>query len=76
MSGLKIRKIGNSLGVTLPQEILDELNVQEGDELYLIRTAKGFELTPDNPEFAEELEAYRYVTRKHRNALGDLATRE
>ena len=73
MAGLKIRKIGNSLGATFPKELLDELNVQEGDELYLIRTEQGFELTPYDPEFAAEMEAYRHVARKHRNALRELA---
>ncbi len=31
MSALKIRKIGNSLGVLFPKEIQDALNVSEGD---------------------------------------------
>jgi putative addiction module antidote len=31
MSSLKIRKIGNSLGVILPKEIQDSLEVVEGD---------------------------------------------
>jgi putative addiction module antidote len=31
MSALKIRKIGNSLGVIFPKEIQDALNVSEGD---------------------------------------------
>ncbi len=31
MSALKIRKVGNSLGVLFPKEIQDALNVSEGD---------------------------------------------
>ncbi len=31
MSSIKIRKIGNSLGVILPKEIQDSLDVEEGD---------------------------------------------
>ena len=31
MSSIKIRKIGNSLGVILPKEIQDSLEVKEGD---------------------------------------------
>jgi putative addiction module antidote len=31
MSSIKIRKIGNSLGVILPKEIQDSLEVVEGD---------------------------------------------
>jgi putative addiction module antidote len=48
MGTLKIRKVGNSLGVTFPKDLLETLNVQEGDELYLIKTERGFELTPYN----------------------------
>ncbi|MGB3292591.1 MAG: AbrB/MazE/SpoVT family DNA-binding domain-containing protein [Phormidesmis sp.] len=73
MAGIKIRKIGNSLGVTFPKELLEELNVAEGDELYLVRTERGFELTPYNPEFAAEMDAYRHVARQHRNALRALS---
>ncbi|MEL6814396.1 MAG: AbrB/MazE/SpoVT family DNA-binding domain-containing protein [Cyanobacteria bacterium J06598_3] len=73
MAGIKIRKIGNSLGVTFPKEMLETLNVREGDELYLLRTERGFELTPYNPEFAAEMDAYRHVSRKHRNALRELS---
>ncbi|OFZ36331.1 MAG: hypothetical protein A2504_16460 [Bdellovibrionales bacterium RIFOXYD12_FULL_39_22] len=33
MSAIKIRKIGNSLGVILPKEIQESLQVKEGDLL-------------------------------------------
>ncbi|HHY73787.1 MAG TPA: AbrB/MazE/SpoVT family DNA-binding domain-containing protein [Bacillus bacterium] len=29
----KVTKIGNSLGITLPQEILEHLKVKQGDEI-------------------------------------------
>jgi len=29
----KITRIGNSLGITLPQEVLDHLQVKQGDEI-------------------------------------------
>ncbi|PAD92339.1 AbrB/MazE/SpoVT family DNA-binding domain-containing protein [Shouchella clausii] len=31
----KITRIGNSLGITLPQEVLDHLQVKQGDEIQL-----------------------------------------
>ncbi|MGB7085244.1 MAG: AbrB/MazE/SpoVT family DNA-binding domain-containing protein [Phormidesmis sp.] len=73
MAAIKICRVGNSLGVTFPNDLLEELNVAEGDELYLMRTERGFELTPHNPEFAAEMEAYRHVARQHRNALKELS---
>ena len=73
MACIKIRKVGNSLGVTFPKELLEALNVTEGDELYVLRTERGFELTPYNPDFSAEMDAYRHVSRKHRNALRELS---
>ena len=35
MTQLKVRQIGNSLGVVLPKEILARLNVKSGDSLHL-----------------------------------------
>jgi len=35
MLDMKIRKVGNSLGVALPQEVLSRLNVQDGDKVFL-----------------------------------------
>jgi AbrB family looped-hinge helix DNA binding protein len=37
MTALKIRKVGNSLGVILPKEIQDELELSEGDILELTK---------------------------------------
>ena len=38
---LKIRRVGNSLGVIIPTEALALLNVKEGDHLYLTEAAEG-----------------------------------
>ena len=70
---LKIRKIGNSLGASIPKEILSQLNVGEGDVLYVIRTPNGIELTPYDPEFQQAMEASRKITSRYRNALKELA---
>ena len=34
MHPLKLRKIGSSVGVILPKELLERLNLREGDKLY------------------------------------------
>ena len=33
----KVRKIGNSYGIILPKEILEDLNVREGEALYITK---------------------------------------
>jgi putative addiction module antidote len=72
---LKIRKIGTSLGVVLPKDLLAELGVGEGDTLYPVRTPDGVSLSPYDPEFAEILEDSRDYMRRHRNAMRELAKR-
>ncbi len=70
---LKIRKIGTSLGVVLPKELLTELGVGEGDMLYPVRTPDGVSLTQYDPDFAEILDDNRDYMRRHRNAMRELA---
>lgn len=41
MSSVKIRKIGNSLGILIPKELQDSLNVSEGDLLDFVKISKG-----------------------------------
>ncbi|MFN5892182.1 MAG: AbrB/MazE/SpoVT family DNA-binding domain-containing protein, partial [Dolichospermum sp.] len=36
-----MRKVGNSLGLTLPQEALEKLKVQEGDSVFVTETPAG-----------------------------------
>jgi putative addiction module antidote len=73
MYALKIRKVGNSLGMTLTKEILQKLQVGEGDSVFVTETADGIEITASNPDFEQEMAAYRKVANKYRNALRELA---
>ena len=73
MSQLKIRAIGNSVGVVLPQEGLKKMKCQEGDELYLLETENGIELTPYDPEFAKDMMLAEDIMQHNRNMLKKLA---
>ncbi len=73
MYKLKIRKIGNSAGVTLPKEALAELKVQEGDTLILTKTPDGFKVTPYDETFEAGMKAFERTRRKFRNAFRELA---
>ncbi len=70
---LKIRKIGTSLGIVLPKELLAELSVGEGDKLYPVRTPEGVALSPYDPDFEQALEAGRKFMRRYPNAMKKLA---
>ena len=69
----KVRKIGNSLGIVLSKELLDRLNVREGDELFWVVTPDGVRLTQDDPDFEAVARSNRNTMDRHRNALEDLA---
>jgi putative addiction module antidote len=73
MATLKITQIGNSLGVILPKEIVDRLNLAKGEDVSVVATANGIEITPFDPEFDRKLEAARKVSRRYLNALRELA---
>lgn len=67
------RKMGGSIGATLPREMVDRLHIEEGDELTVIETERGLLITPYDPDFDEAMEAYARGARKYRNALRELA---
>jgi putative addiction module antidote len=73
MVALKLRKVGNSVGVILPQVTLDALRVGEGDTVFLTSSAEGYRLTPYSPEFQTQMSAAREIMRKRKNALRELA---
>lgn len=73
MTTLTVRRIGNSLGVILPQEVIGKLNVGEGDKITLTDSPEGMRVTPYDPEFERQMEIARQGMRKYRNALRELA---
>ncbi len=71
---LKLRKVGNSVGVVLPKEALAHLNVREGDTLCVTDSSDGsLRLTPTKPEVVAQLEVAKDVLRRYRNTLRELA---
>jgi putative addiction module antidote len=70
---LKVRKIGNSIGVIFPKEMAADLSVVEGDELSASKTQNGYELSAYDPAFEEAMDAGRKIMRRYRNTLRELA---
>ena len=70
---VKVTTVGSSTGIVLPKEVLERLQIEKGDILYLTETPGGVQLTPFRPEFARTIEAGRKIMRKYRNALRKLA---
>lgn len=70
---ITLRRVGGSLSGTFPKELMDRLNVAEGDKLFVIEREDGILLTPYDPKFEKVLDAYEVLSRKYRNTLRELA---
>lgn len=70
---LKLRKIGNSLGLILPKEVITNLHLKNGDHLELIEDKDQITLKAKNEEFSEWAEAYRNANVDFKDALKELA---
>ncbi len=70
---LKVTQIGNSLGVILPREVLADLDLAKGDQLYLTRSPEGYRFTKNDPEFERKMTLAREIMKKRHNVLRELA---
>jgi putative addiction module antidote len=73
MTELKLRAVGNSVGVVLPRDVLSRLKVGEGDVLHVVETKDGIILTPLDPLVAEQMRVARDVMHRFRDTLRILA---
>ena len=70
---LKVRKVGNSLGVILPKEALARLKLGKGESVFLTETPEVYALTPYDPTLDEEIQAGREFMREFRDTFHQLA---
>lgn len=70
---VRVRKVGNSLGILLTKDVIEVLGVAEGDQLFAVRTPDGVRLTPFDPDFATAIESSRDYMKRHRDAMHELA---
>jgi putative addiction module antidote len=71
---LQIRKIGNSVGLILPKDLLARLHLKEGDKLSIVeQTDHSFKLTPHDPVHAQAMEIARQVMDEYKDTFRELA---
>jgi putative addiction module antidote len=71
---LQIKKIGNSVGLILPKDLLARLKLKEGDKLYVVeQTERGIKLSPYDPKHVEAMEFARRSFRKYADTYKALA---
>ena len=73
MNTLKLIPVGNSTGVIFPKELLAKLRVEKGDTLFVVETSNGFEISPYNPDFAQQMDVAESIMRENRDVLRKLA---
>jgi putative addiction module antidote len=70
MVALKVRKVGNSLGLVLPKEVVNRLRTGEGEEIFLIEGPNNtYRLTPFDPAFQRKMEKAEDIMSRYRNML-------
>lgn len=71
---LKLRKVGNSVGVILPKEALAHLRVEEGDSVTVTEAPDGsLRLSPHKAEVSRQMEVAKDVMKRYRHTLRELA---
>ena len=72
MDRVKVRRVGNSLGVTLTEQCR-QMGVAEGDTLYVVRTEQVIELRPEAATFDDAIDIARQFMDRYPNAMRKLA---
>jgi len=70
---ITLRRVGGSVGTTLPKEMVDRLDLAAGDRVLAVETERGILLTPYTEELEAELAATRRAAKRYRAALHELA---
>jgi putative addiction module antidote len=71
---LQVKKIGNSVGLILPKDLLARLKLSEGDKLHVVeQTERGIRLTPYDPKHAQAMDIARRSFRKYADTYKALA---
>jgi putative addiction module antidote len=70
---VKVRRVGGSVGTTLPKDMADRLHIEPGDRLLAVETDQGILLTPYDPLTEEALAIADRAAKRYRNTLRQLA---
>ncbi len=71
---LKLRKIGNSIGVVFPKEVLKLLKAKDGDSVQLTEAADGsIRLKIAKSNVSKQMKIAQDIIERYRSTLGDLA---
>ncbi|MFM8360445.1 MAG: AbrB/MazE/SpoVT family DNA-binding domain-containing protein [Verrucomicrobiota bacterium] len=71
---LKLRKVGNSVGVILPKEALAHLKLSEGDSVTVSEGPEGsLQFSPHKAEVLRQMEVVKDIMHRYRHTMRKLA---
>jgi antitoxin MazE len=70
---VRLRRMGGSVGATLPKDLADRFHMEAGDEVMAVETAQGILLTPYDADVEEALAIAAKAQKKYQGALRELA---
>lgn len=73
MTTTPLTAVGPALGVLLPPDVQQKLNVSAGDQLAFTETPNGFEITAVSSKVAKQVEIARAVMVENWEALEQLS---
>ncbi|MCX6606501.1 MAG: AbrB family transcriptional regulator [Acidobacteria bacterium] len=74
MIELKVRKFGDSLGVVLPEDVINRLQAKDGEPLFLLEASDdSYRLSPHDPTFEAKMAKAEDIIGRYRNTLHELA---
>ena len=73
VQAIRLKKIGGSVGVILPKDMLLRQHLDSNDEVFAVETAQGILLTAVDPATTSALAAYAEGAKQNRAAMAALA---
>ena len=73
LRSVRLRRMGGSVGTTLPRDMAARLHLEAGDEVLAIETASGILLSPYDPDVDEGLTIAVEAQKRYQRALEELA---
>ena len=68
-----LRRMGGSVGATLPKDMAERLHLAPGDKVLAMETANGILLSPYDPAVDEGLKIAAEAQKRYQDALRELA---
>ena len=70
---VKLQKVGDAVGTTFPSEILEQLNLKEGDQLTVVVMEDGIKLMAYDSNTEKAMAAYKQGASQYYDAMKELA---